>query len=81
MFQSTCTDPRDAEAHTAWTEAGFAALRPFSDGRTHPNFLDGDEPAQRVADLFGARKMDRLRALKRELDPTNLFHLNKNVEP
>ena len=81
MFQSTWTDPRDADANMAWTQAGFAALRPFSDGRTHPGFLDGDEPAQRVTDSFGARKMDRLRALKRELDPTNFFHLNKNVEP
>jgi FAD/FMN-containing dehydrogenase len=81
MFQSTWSEKKDATSHKAWTQSGWEALRPYSDGRTHPNFLDGDEPATRVTDAYGPRKTARLKDLKRELDPTNLFHLNKNIEP
>ncbi|WP_238598110.1 FAD-binding oxidoreductase [Saccharothrix sp. ALI-22-I] len=81
MFQSTWNDPGNAASHTGWTRDGWDAIRPFSDGRTHPGFLDADEPASRVADAYGEQKMARLAALKRELDPTNLFHLNKNIHP
>jgi hypothetical protein len=81
MFQSTWSDPEDAASHTGWTRDGWDAVRRFSDGRTHPGFLDEDEPAHRVADAYGERKMARLTALKREVDPTNFFHLNKNIQP
>ena len=81
MLQSTWSDPADAESHTAWTGRGWAAVQPFTDGRTYPNFIDGDEPAQRVADSYGPEKLARLTALKREFDPGNLFRLNKNIEP
>jgi hypothetical protein len=30
---------------------------------------------------YGDAKLERLRALKRVWDPTNVFHLNHNVEP
>ncbi len=80
MLQSTWTDPADAESHMAWTQAGWEAVNKYSDGRTYPNFLDGADPASRVADSYGARKMARLTKLKREYDPANLFHLNKNIE-
>jgi FAD/FMN-containing dehydrogenase len=81
MLQSTWTDRADAKSHLAWTQSGWDTISQFSDGRTHPNFLDGDEPASRVADAYGPKKMARLADLKREYDPTNLFHLNKNIEP
>jgi hypothetical protein len=81
MFQSTWSDQEDAGSHTEWTRQSWDAVRPFSDGRTYPSFLDADEPAQRVADAYGERKTARLSALKHELDPTNLFHLNKNIQP
>ncbi len=81
MLQSTWSDAADAESHTRWTQRGWDAVRRFSDGRTYPNFLDGDEPAERVADSYGPDKLARLTALKRTYDPTNLFRLNKNIEP
>ncbi|MFD7659053.1 FAD-binding oxidoreductase [Actinosynnema sp. NPDC059797] len=81
MFQSTWSDPGDTEAHTAWTREGWDAFSRFSDGRTHPGFLDGDEPARRVADAYGERKTARLADLKRLFDPTNFLHLNKNIRP
>lgn len=81
MFQSTWTDRADAGSHLAWTQAGWDAISAFSDGRTYPSFLDAEDPASRVADAYGPRKMARLADLKREFDPENLFHLNKNIEP
>jgi FAD/FMN-containing dehydrogenase len=81
MLQSTWTDRGDAESHLGWTQAGWDAVSQYSDGRTYPNFLDGEDPASRVSDSYGARKMARLAGLKREFDPANLFHLNKNIEP
>ncbi|MDQ3786914.1 MAG: BBE domain-containing protein, partial [Actinomycetota bacterium] len=71
----------DAESHIGWTQAGWDAINQYSDGRTYPNFLDGADPVERVADSYGARKMARLTQLKREFDPANLFHLNKNIQP
>jgi FAD/FMN-containing dehydrogenase len=81
MFQSTWSEPADAESHTAWTRDSWDVTKRFSDGRTHPGFLDGDESPRRVADAYGEKKLARLTALKRELDPTNVFHLNKNISP
>ena len=40
-----------------------------------------DEGQQRVRDAYGARKYDRLRALKRKYDPDNFFHMNQNLPP
>jgi FAD/FMN-containing dehydrogenase len=30
---------------------------------------------------YGTRKYDRLRALKRNYDPDNFFHMNQNIPP
>ena len=42
------------------------------------NFL-GDGGAARSS--YGAETYERLAALKREYDPTNVFRLNQNIEP
>ena len=65
----------------AWTRSFWEAMRPFSAGGGHPNFLEGDEPKERLVDYFGREKHERLRALKRTWDPENVFHRNKNIEP
>jgi FAD/FMN-containing dehydrogenase len=44
------------------------------------NFLM-DEGEERVRQAYGPDKYDRLRALKRQWDPANVFRLNQNIPP
>jgi hypothetical protein len=62
-----------------WSRAFWSALRPYHTG-VYINFLM-DEGQQQVRDAYGARKYDRLQALKRKYDPDNFFHLNQNIPP
>jgi FAD/FMN-containing dehydrogenase len=49
-----------------------------STGRAYVNFL-GDADAARSS--YGAETYKRLVELKNQYDPTNVFHLNQNIEP
>jgi FAD/FMN-containing dehydrogenase len=63
----------------AWAQELHGAMAPALTGGTYVNFLsaEGDD---RVRAAYG-EKYDRLRALKGEYDPSNLFRLNQNIEP
>ena len=76
------TDPAQTEACIAWTRETYATMTPFfTDGR-YVNYLDDDEEGygDPVAAAYGAN-YPRLRQLKGEYDPENLFHLNQNIRP
>jgi len=73
-------DPGDADANIRWARELFAAVEPFSTGKTNLNFPGlGDEP-DFVRAAFGGT-WDRLVEIKRRYDPGNLFRLNQNVDP
>ncbi len=72
-------DPADSDVEIAWTERTWRALRPYGAG-VYVNFLE-DEGRDRVREAYGPRTYDRLAALKRTYDPTNLFRFNQNIEP
>jgi FAD/FMN-containing dehydrogenase len=65
--------------HRAWVEDLATALR-RGDGGAYVNFL-GDEGEARVREAYPGSTWDRLAAIKRRYDPTNLFRLNQNVQP
>lgn len=51
----------------------------FSTGGVYVNFL-GEDGEERVKAAYGAH-YQRLVALKRKYDPTNVFRLNQNITP
>ena len=70
----SCHDPADDAAMIAWVRVAWAELEPAITG-TYVNFLDGDD-ATAVADAYEPTAFARLKTLKRQWDPTNLFHIN-----
>jgi FAD/FMN-containing dehydrogenase len=62
-----------------WSRTFWTALKPHHRG-VYVNFLM-DEGDQRVREAYGAVKYDRLRALKRQYDPDNVFRHNQNIPP
>ena len=67
-----------SESHTRWARDVIDAATGSSTGRAYVNFL-GDAGAARSA--YGEQTYEKLVALKTEYDPTNVFHLNQNIEP
>jgi FAD/FMN-containing dehydrogenase len=79
-YLSMWVDPADTETNIAYTKDLSGAMKPWSTGGAYLNFL-GDEGLSRVEAAFGADKWPRLRALKKEWDPDNLFRHNQNIPP
>jgi FAD/FMN-containing dehydrogenase len=80
-IEANWESPDDDDACIGWGREVFRVLEPFSTGREYVNFPGLYEDNQRmVRDTFGGN-LDRLRAVKRRYDPTNLFRLNHNIPP
>jgi hypothetical protein len=58
----------------------MAAIKPFTRAGHYVNDMveQGDDV---VRSIYGDKKCDRLRALKRKHDPDNVFRLNQNIRP
>jgi hypothetical protein len=69
----------EAAVHEPWVTAFAAALKQ-SDAGAYVNFLV-DEGEARIRAAYPGKTWDRLRAIKRRYDPTNLFRLNQNIPP
>jgi FAD/FMN-containing dehydrogenase len=67
------------EAEREWARAFWSALQPYHTG-VYVNFLM-NEGRERIRQAYGAGTYERLRALKRTYDPTNVFRLNQNIPP
>lgn len=72
-------DPADNVDNTRWVRDYYAAIEPHSEAGAYVNFRSEDDGG-RVADDYGPN-YDRLRRVKAEYDPDNLFHLNQNITP
>jgi FAD/FMN-containing dehydrogenase len=71
--------PEDRAVREAWV-SDFAAALQQGDAGAYVNFL-GDEGEARVRAAYPGATWDRLVAIKRRYDPTNLFRLNQNIPP
>ena len=71
--------PDEAPIHEPWV-TGLADSLHQDDHGAYVNFL-GDEGEGRIRAAYPGKTWDRLVAVKRRYDPTNLFRLNQNIPP
>jgi hypothetical protein len=76
---SRWADPTTAATHIDWARQSSEAMRPYASGGVYVNYL-GAEGADRIKAAYGA-KYDKLVAVKKKYDPTNLFRVNQNIQP
>ena len=79
LFHPICVweDASDDERQITFAKTFAEAMRPFTTGAAYLNFT----PEDRVRDAYGAKKYERLVALKDRYDPANLFRINQNIKP
>jgi FAD/FMN-containing dehydrogenase len=71
--------PEDRIVRERWVSDLATALQQGDRG-AYVNFL-GDEGDDRIRAAYPGSTWDRLAAIKRRYDPTNLFRLNQNIPP
>jgi FAD/FMN-containing dehydrogenase len=75
----TWPDPATDADNIEWVRDLWALVEPSTLG-AYPNFL-GEEGTDRVRSAYDEASWARLVALKRRLDPDNVFQTNQNVSP
>jgi FAD/FMN-containing dehydrogenase len=72
---------RDGQ-YVEWARDAAAALEPWSfSGGGYINYMQADEPIERVRAGFGDEAFQRLQALKGKYDPGNVLRRNQNIPP
>jgi hypothetical protein len=70
-------EPAGDDINLAWVRDFATAVEPFGTGGVYVNFTAEPSPVQAA---YGDKKYARLRTLKNQYDPTNLFRLNQNIQ-
>jgi FAD/FMN-containing dehydrogenase len=75
-------DAADDERCTTWCRNAYQALQPFVGQKRYLNYL-GEDDLQESTTLVAAYgpNLPRLRTIKRQYDPENVFHHNLNIPP
>ena len=74
------TDPERGGIHQHWARSSWERIRPFSTGGNYINFQTTDDDVSRIESSYRGN-YERLRRVKAEYDPDNLFRVNRNLEP
>jgi FAD/FMN-containing dehydrogenase len=69
------------EESIEWARATAASIQPWSVSGGYVNYMQADEPIERVRAAFGDRAFERLQLLKRQYDPNNVLRRNQNIPP
>jgi FAD/FMN-containing dehydrogenase len=64
-----------------WAREVWSAAQPYVSPAVYTNHMTADEPVDRVRAGYGAKKFEKLAALKAKYDPDNLFRSNHNIPP
>jgi FAD/FMN-containing dehydrogenase len=67
-------------ANREWVRNAWQSLKPYSTGGNYINFQTEDEPEDRTAECYRSN-FERLQRIKAEVDPENLFRVNRNIRP
>ena len=79
---ATWQDAALDEQYIAWARDTAAAIEPWSFGSGgYVNYMQADEPIERVRGAFGDEAFGRLQALKGRYDPKNVLRRNQNIPP
>ena len=74
-------DPGLDDLYIQWARETAAAVEPWSVGGGYVNYMQADEPIERVRAAFGEQAFGRLQILKSRHDPNNVLHRNQNIPP
>jgi len=80
-IEANWSDRADAEANIAWARELHQALTPFSGGGNYLNFPGFVEERETMLRGAYGENLDRLRKVKAEYDPDNLFPGLLNIPP
>lgn len=74
-------DPQVDAMNIAWVKEFVASMEKFSDGSRYLNFAGFQEEGDAMIQTAFGPHYKRLKTLKHQYDPENLFHLNQNIKP
>ena len=73
-------NPAESDRHIGWVRATWDKMTPLMEDRGYINHIAADDPPEKVRASYGSNH-GRLRQLKTQYDPTNLFRMNPNITP
>jgi FAD/FMN-containing dehydrogenase len=71
----------DDAAEIRWVRYLNERMRALGVGGSYVNYMAPDEPADRARSAYPAPVYERLRQIKRRVDPENVFQSNVNIAP
>lgn len=78
---SAWDDPADDEANVTWTRRFWQTMHRFTERGAFLSFPGMGEEGRQLVESAHGPNYERLAALKKKVDPDNLFRLNQNIEP
>ena len=76
----TWQNAADDAVNISWVRDYHRAIAPYATGGTYLNFI-GEEGDERITAAFGEHNLRRLRDIKGQYDPDNIFAGNQNIRP
>ena len=73
--------PEDDEAEIRWVRWLAGRMKALGVGGTYVNYTAPDEPPDRARSAYPGPVFNRLRQIKRRVDPANVFDSNINIPP
>ena len=82
LLVSQWLDPADDKRCIDWCRDTYNSLTPFLSSKRYMNYMNEDDlrDTGSLAAVYGAN-LPRLRQIKKQYDPENVFHLNLNIQP